>query len=88
MKTQSNSDDNAQNQTMGLVESQVSIGSGARNIWSKLKKGPVKQEHSQMYAPGLAEVPELDCEQSFRSNNDVSGAQGYIMMRKSWMIGM
>ena len=38
-KTQENSDNNAQNQTMGVAESQVSVGSGPRNLVLKLIRG-------------------------------------------------
>lgn len=56
MKTHGNSDNNTQNPTMGVAESHVSIGSDPRNMVLKLKKEPVRQEFSQMYAPGLAEA--------------------------------
>ena len=62
VKTQENSGNNAKKKTMGAVESQVSIGSGPRNLGSKLENGPVKKEPSQMYAPGLTAAPELDFE--------------------------
>ena len=68
MKTQGNSDIETQNQTMGVVEGQVQVGSGARNlgsIWEKLKAGEIKTGNSKMYAPSLAAAPALNGEKSF-----------------------
>lgn len=64
-KTQDNSCNNVQKQTMWAVGGQVSNGSGPRNLGFQLEKEPVKQEHSQIYAPGLTAAPELDSEQRF-----------------------
>ena len=44
VKTQSNTDNETQIQTMGVVESQVAIGYDNRNLGLKLKAGPIRKE--------------------------------------------
>ena len=56
-RNQENFGNNAQNQTMGVAESQVVIAPCSKNTGIKLEKGATRKELRQAYAPSSSDVP-------------------------------
>ena len=71
---------------MGVVESQVPIGSDPRNLELKLKREPEKQESSPTYAPGFPSAQGIDSEQS-SSSKTIFGIP-MVILQGNCAIGM